>query len=45
LAVTPPEGVWDALVSQAKAAGYEVIRDKQGSASGYCDFMNKTIRV
>lgn len=40
-----PEGVWDALVAQAKAAGFEVIRDRRGSENGYCDFLNRRIAV
>jgi antirestriction protein ArdC len=40
-----PEGIWDALVSQAKAAGFEVIRTRRGSENGYCDFSSKQIAV
>ena len=40
-----PEGIWDALVAQAVAAGFEVVRDRKGSENGYCDFLNKTIAV
>ena len=40
-----PDGVWDVLVSQANAAGFEVIRDQNRNENGYCDFLNKTIAV
>jgi hypothetical protein len=40
-----PEGIWDALVKQANAAGYDVIRDTRGSANGYCDFVSGRIAV
>ncbi|MGH2755277.1 MAG: ArdC-like ssDNA-binding domain-containing protein [Actinomycetota bacterium] len=40
-----PDGIWDALVSEANAAGYEVIRTQKGNENGYCDFMNKKIAV
>jgi hypothetical protein len=40
-----PEGIWQALVSQANDAGYEVIRDRKGSENGYCDFLEKRIAV
>jgi antirestriction protein ArdC len=40
-----PEGIWDALVGQATAAGFEVIRNRSGSENGYCDFSNKEIAV
>ena len=40
-----PEGIWDALVTQANAAGFEVIRNQKGSENGYCDFLNKQIGV
>jgi hypothetical protein len=40
-----PVELWDALVSQANAAGYEVIRETKGNANGYCDFLNKRIAV
>lgn len=40
-----PEGIWDALVSQAEAAGFEVIRNQRGSENGYCDFSSKQIAV
>ncbi len=29
-----PEGIWDALVSQAEAAGFEVVRHRRGSENG-----------
>ena len=40
-----PEGIWDALVRQADAAGFEVIRNQRGSENGYCDFSSKEIAV
>jgi hypothetical protein len=40
-----PEGIWDALVAQANAAGFEVIRNRRGSENGYCDFTAKQIAV
>jgi antirestriction protein ArdC len=40
-----PEGIWDALVAQAAAAGFEVIRKRRGSENGYCDFSSKQIGV
>lgn len=40
-----PEGIWDALVTQANGAGFEVIRNQRGSENGYCDFINKQIAV
>jgi N-terminal domain of anti-restriction factor ArdC/IrrE N-terminal-like domain len=40
-----PEGIWDALVSQAHAAGFEVMRNQRGSENGYCDFSSKQIAV
>ena len=40
-----PEGIWDALVAQANAAGFEVIRNRRGSENGYCDFSSKQIEV
>src|ERR671918_432133 len=40
-----PEGIWDALVCQAGAAGFDVIRNRRGSENGYCDFLNKQISV
>jgi antirestriction protein ArdC len=40
-----PEGIWDALVSQANTAGFEVIRNRRGSENGYCDFSSKQIAV
>ena len=40
-----PEGIWEVLVAQAQAAGFEVVRDQKGSENGYCDFLNKTIAV
>jgi antirestriction protein ArdC len=40
-----PEGIWDALVLQADAAGFEVVRDQKRSENGYCDFLNKVIAV
>ena len=40
-----PAGIWDALVDQANAAGFEVIRDQRGTENGYCNFLNKKIAV
>ena len=40
-----PDGIWDVLVSQATAAGFEVIREQKGNENGYCDFLNKKIAV
>lgn len=40
-----PEGIWDALVGQANAAGFEIIRHRKGSENGYCDFLGKQIAV
>ncbi len=40
-----PEGIWDAFVAQANAAGFEVIRNRRGSENGYCDFSSKEIAV
>jgi antirestriction protein ArdC len=40
-----PEGIWDPLVAQANAAGYEVIRHQRGSENGYRDFSHKQIAV
>jgi hypothetical protein len=40
-----PEGIWDALVTQANAAGFEVVRDQKRNENGYCDFLNKKIAV
>jgi antirestriction protein ArdC len=40
-----PEGIWDALVGRAAAAGFEVIRNRRGTENGYCDFSSKRIAV
>jgi DNA primase len=40
-----PEGIWDALVAQAAAAGFDVIRDRRRTENGYCDFLKKEIAV
>lgn len=40
-----PEGIWDALVTQAGAAGFEVVRDQKRNENGYCDLLNKRIGV
>jgi antirestriction protein ArdC len=40
-----PEGIWDALVTQAGAAGFEVVRDQKRNENGYCDFLNIVIAV
>ncbi|MEA2433888.1 MAG: hypothetical protein QOG54_1345 [Actinomycetota bacterium] len=45
LEANAPEGIWDALVTRANAAGFQVIRDRRGSENGYCDFSNKEIGV
>jgi antirestriction protein ArdC len=45
LAGDAPEGIWDALITQANTAGYEVVRAQRGSENGYCDFGSKTIGV
>ena len=45
LDVGAPDGIWDALVMQADAAGFEVIRNQRGSENGYCDFSSKQIAV
>ena len=43
--MTPPKGIWDALVEQANSAGFEVIRDQKRTENGYCDFDKKRIAV
>ena len=40
-----PEGLWNALVAQAKDAGFEVLRERRGSENGFCDFAAKKIAV
>ena len=40
-----PEGIWDALVAEAAATGFEVVRNRRGSENGYCDFSSKQIAV
>ena len=40
-----PEGIWEALVSQAEDAGFEVMREQRGGENGYCDFLNRKISV
>ena len=40
-----PDGIWDALVAQTNDAGFDVVRDRQRSENGYCDFLNKQIAV
>lgn len=40
-----PEGIWEALVAQANAAGFEVVRERKRSENGYCDFLDKRISV
>lgn len=40
-----PEGIWEVLVAQAKAAGFEVVRDQKRNENGYCDFLGKKIAV
>jgi antirestriction protein ArdC len=40
-----PEGIWEVLVAQASAAGFEVVRDQKRSENGYCDFLKKRIAV
>jgi hypothetical protein len=39
------EGIFDVQVSQANAAGFDVIRDQKRTQNGYCDFLNKQIGV
>jgi antirestriction protein ArdC len=40
-----PDGIWDALVRQANAAGFGVIRNRRGRENGYCEFSSKQIAV
>ena len=40
-----PDGIWEVLVAQANAAGFEVIREQRRNENGYCDFLNKKIAV
>jgi len=40
-----PGSIWDALVTQADAAGFEVVRDQKRNENGYCDFVGKKIAV
>ncbi|MBA2726212.1 MAG: ImmA/IrrE family metallo-endopeptidase, partial [Actinobacteria bacterium] len=40
-----PEGIWDALVTQADAAGFDVVRAQKRNENGYCDFVGKKIAV
>lgn len=40
-----PEGLWDALVVQAKAAGFQVVREQRGSKNGFCDFSARRIGI
>jgi hypothetical protein len=40
-----PEGIWDALVTQADAAGFEVVRDQKRNENGYCDFGSGRIGI
>jgi antirestriction protein ArdC len=40
-----PDGMWDALVLQANAAGFDVVRTRRGGENGYCDFLKKEIAV
>jgi len=38
-------GLWDALVAQANAAGFQVVRKQRRSENGYCDFGAREIGV
>ena len=40
-----PEGLWDALVARANAAGFDVVRDRKDSENGYCDFRSGQIAI
>ncbi len=40
-----PEGIWDALVDQARIVGFEVTRNRRGGENGYCDFSSREIAV
>lgn len=40
-----PEGLWDALVTQANDAGFEVVRRRRASENGYCDFGSLEIGI
>jgi antirestriction protein ArdC len=40
-----PEGIWEVLVAQTNAAGFEVVRDQKRNENGYCDFVGKKIAV
>ncbi|MGH9197348.1 MAG: ArdC family protein, partial [Acidimicrobiia bacterium] len=40
-----PDGLWDALVAQANAAGFEVVRKRRLNENGYCDFGSQEIGV
>lgn len=40
-----PAGIWNALVTQASDAGFEVVRERRHNENGYCDFLNKQIGV
>jgi DNA primase len=40
-----PEGIWNALVSQARAAGFEVTRVRKRAENGHCNFLKRAIAV
>jgi antirestriction protein ArdC len=40
-----PDGLWEALVAQANAAGFEVVRKSRLSENGYCDFGTREIGI
>ena len=40
-----PDGLWDALVAQCAELGYGVVRERRGSANGYCEMLHKQIGV
>ena len=40
-----PEGIWDALATVARGAGFEVVRHRRRHENGYCDLVNKVIAV
>jgi hypothetical protein len=40
-----PDGIWDALLERAAAAGFEVVRTQRRTENGYCDFLKKEIAV
>jgi hypothetical protein len=40
-----PEGLWDQLATQVRAAGYELERGPCGSANGITNFLTRTVTV